>query len=68
MKEKYIDSRDTGQVWVLETKETGRFCGPTLDHDGTDCFLAYPTRLAAQRGAAFQKETFGVDCKSVRLA
>lgn len=59
------------QIWALawdNPKETANaYVAPALDDDGTDSFLAFPSKEQAQRGAQFQKDNYDCDCHPVRL-
>jgi hypothetical protein len=65
-------SKNEIKIWALAwdnpTEAGNAFVSPALDDDGTDSFLAFPSKEQAERGAAFQKEMYDCDCHPVRLA
>lgn len=59
------------EVWALAwdnfDEASNSYVAPAMDDDGTDSFLAFPSREQAERGAAFQKEHYDCDCHPVRI-
>ncbi len=49
------------EVWALKRLNGGGYLPPALDDDGTESFLAWPTREQAERGVAFQTEMGYID-------
>jgi hypothetical protein len=64
-KEIIMDTELPSEVWAI-LNESGRLM-PPIDEDGTDIFMAWPTREQAEAGRKHQIETYGVDLADSRV-
>jgi hypothetical protein len=59
------------EVWALAWDDPDEaecdFVCPALDDDGTNSFLAFPSKEQAKQGAKFQKDNYDCNCHPVRL-
>jgi hypothetical protein len=53
------------EIVLLAFNGSEGYVGPALDDHGGPAWLAYPSWEEAENAAAFQKNTYGIDCHPV---